>query len=103
MTASTNSIVAALVVARAASNDIVGHFHMLHYCGKSLTDSDRAMYIHKARESAEELLVAILKAEQEIAPVAVPALPNSNVVQIGDHDLEYRHDLCLVAKEMAVK
>lgn len=104
MAASTShTIVNALVVARAASNDIIGSLHSLHHFGYVLNDTERSICLHKARENAEQLLIAILKAEQEVAPVVVSAAPERKVIQIGDHSPElrnYEHDLCVVAAEM---
>lgn len=106
MNLTSHNIVNALIVARAANGDIIGNLHSLYYCGKSMNETERAHCLHKARESAEQLLVAILKAEQEVAPVASVSAPVADVIRIGDHDPELRrleHDLCLVAAEMGAR
>jgi hypothetical protein len=69
VTGSRDKLVTALVVAADRSSTIIGNLHALHYHGQLLRDSQRREAMTEARAHCEEMLVAILAAEQSMEPV----------------------------------
>ena len=91
----TTPVCDALVAASTTVTDIVGELHALFFYGEDMSEARRQRIITDARAKTEKLLAAIVAAEQFIAPAA--RSEPSNVVQIGDHDKEYRNTLDTVA------
>lgn len=56
----------ALVKASSSIPEIVGELHALHYYGRDMSQVRRLRMIAEAREMAEQLLVSILAAEQQV-------------------------------------
>jgi hypothetical protein len=84
---SPTTVVKALVVTSSETAYAIGYLHSLHYNWRMLDDEAKRDAIHSARESVEKMLVAILTAEQSIAP----AVTSAPVVAVGDHDAERAH------------
>ncbi|MDB5726632.1 MAG: hypothetical protein JWQ16_3386 [Novosphingobium sp.] len=99
MSVAPHTVVVALVSATNASSEIIGSCHGLYYHWRHLSETERLQSIRGAREAAEKLLVAILQAEQSIAP----APPASNVIAIGDHDPEFLRVVDITGREMGTQ
>ena len=93
---SPNSVVDALVITKSSAATAIGRLHALHHYWEKLNLHERALSLESAKHELERALVAVLAAEQEIAPTAKSE--PSNVVQIGDHDPEYKRNLDTVAE-----
>jgi hypothetical protein len=92
---SPNSFVNALVATKSASLEAVGNLHALFYHWHKLDRHERTIALNSAKHELERALVAVVLAEKEITS---PAKSEPyNVVQIGDHDKEYRNTVDTVA------
>lgn len=56
----------ALVKASSSIPEIVGELHALHYYGRDMSHHRRVRMIDEVREMAEQLMVSILAAEQQV-------------------------------------
>ena len=89
------SIVSALVAIKYAAVEAAGCHHALYYHWDKFNHHERVVALASAKHELERALVAVLAAEKEIAH---PAKSEPyNVVQIGDHDKEYRNTVDTVA------
>lgn len=78
---SPNSVVNALVATKYAAVEAAGCHHALYHHWDKLNHDERVLALACAKRELEQALVAVLAAEQEIAPTAKSE--PSNVVQIG--------------------
>lgn len=92
-------LVDALVSAKTNTPEICCQLHSAYH-DRSLPEALIRQRLTEARARVEKILVAILAAEQSIAP-ATKSEP-SNVVQIADVDPEYQRKLDAVAFEIGV-
>ncbi len=92
---SPTSIVSALVALKYAAVEAAGCHHALYHHWDKLNQDERVLALASAKHELERALVAVLAAEKEIAHPAKSE--PSNVVQIGDHDKEYRNTVDTVA------
>jgi hypothetical protein len=90
---SSDKFCTALVKAQCRVGDIIGPLHAIYYHAELLGVDLQRETLADVRSKVEELLVAIIAAEQSIAPTAKSE--PSNVVQIGS---EYQRNLDTVAE-----
>ena len=69
--------------------------HALYYHWDKFNHHERVVALASAKHELERALVAVVLAEKEITSPAKSE--PSNVVQIGDHDKEYRNTVDTVA------